>query len=176
MYIVLHSVSRTRILYWGFYLMTNSNLKIIFAASSGGHFEQLLMLKPLMEKYESVLVTEKTGYGAGKLDVKTYYVKQINRKELLFILKFIVNSFKSLGIIIKEKPDVMITTGVLATIPLALLMKLFKKKLIYIESFAKVTSKTLSGKLLYKYADRFYVQWEEMLKLYPNAIYKGGIY
>ena len=156
--------------------MTNSNLKIIFAASSGGHFEQLLMLKPLMEKYESVLVTEKTGYGAGKLDVKTYYVKQINRKELLFILKFIVNSFKSLGIIIKEKPDVMITTGVLATIPLALLMKLFKKKLIYIESFAKVTSKTLSGKLLYKYADRFYVQWEEMLKLYPNAIYKGGIY
>ena len=70
----------------------------------------------------------------------------------------------------------MITTGVLATIPLALLMKLFKRKLIYIESFAKVTSKTLSGKLLYKYADQFYVQWEEMLKLYPNAIYKGGIY
>lgn len=156
--------------------MTNNKLKIVFAASSGGHFEQLLMLKPLMEKYESVLVTEKTGYGAGKLDVKTYYVKQINRKELLFIPKLIANSFKSLGIVIKEKPDVMITTGVLATIPLALLMKLFKKKLIYIESFAKVTSKTLSGKLLYKYADRFYVQWEEMLKLYPNAIYKGGIY
>ncbi|MBE5947840.1 MAG: polysaccharide biosynthesis protein [Lachnospiraceae bacterium] len=156
--------------------MTNNKLKILFAASSGGHFEQLLMLKPLMDKHESVLVTEKTGYGAGKFDVKTYYVKQINRKELLFIPKFIANSFKSLGIIIKEKPDVMITTGVLATIPLALLMKLFKKKLIYIESFAKVTSKTLSGKLLYKYADRFYVQWEEMLKLYPNAIYKGGIY
>lgn len=70
----------------------------------------------------------------------------------------------------------MITTGVLATVPLALLMKLFKGKLIYIESFAKVTSKTLSGKLLYKYADQFYVQWEEMLQLYPNAIYKGGIY
>ena len=64
----------------------------------------------------------------------------------------------------------------LAIIPLALLMKLFRRKLIYIESFAKVTSKTLSGKLLYKYADQFYVQWEEMLKLYPNAIYKGGIY
>jgi large subunit ribosomal protein L18 len=60
--------------------MTNNKLKIVFAASSGGHFEQLLMLKPLMEKYESILVTEKTGYGAGKLDIKTYYVKQINRK------------------------------------------------------------------------------------------------
>ena len=31
-------------------------------------------------------------------------------------------------------------------------------------------------KLLYNYADQFYVQWEEMLKLYPKAIYKGGIY
>ena len=90
--------------------------------------------------------------------------------------KLIGNTFRSLGIIIKERPKVMITTGVLAIVPLALLMKLFGGKLIYLESFAKVTSKTLSGKLLYRFADRFYVQWEEMLKLYPNAIYKGGIY
>lgn len=154
----------------------DKTLKIIFAASSGGHFEQLLMLKPLMEKYDSVLVTEKTEYGSGNLDVKTYYVKQINRKEPLFLPKFIANTWKALMIIIKEKPKVMITTGVLAIIPLALLIKLFGGKLIYLESFAKVTSKTLSGKLLYKFADQFYVQWEEMLKLYPNAIYKGGIY
>lgn len=151
-------------------------MKIVFAASSGGHFEQLMMLKPLMEKYDSILVTEKTDYSMGKTDVKTYYLKQINRKELLFLPKFIGNTFRSLRIIIKERPKVMITTGVLAIIPMALLIKLFGGKLIYIESFAKVTSKTLSGKLLYRFADRFYVQWEEMLKLYPNAIFKGGIY
>ncbi len=151
-------------------------MKIVFAASSGGHFEQLMMLKPLMEKHESILVTEKTGYSTGKMDIKTYYMRQINRKELLFLPKLIGNSVRSLRIIIKERPKVMITTGVLSIVPLALLMKLFGGKLIYIESFAKVTSKTLSGKFLYKYADRFYVQWEEMLKLYPNAIFKGGIY
>ncbi len=151
-------------------------LKLVFAASSGGHLEQLLMLKPLMEKYDSVFVTEKTEYNVGKTDVKTYYLSQINRKELLFLPKLIGNTFRSLRIIMKERPKVMITTGVLAIVPLALLMKLFGGKLIYLESFAKVTSKTLSGKLLYRFADQFYVQWEEMLKLYPNAIYKGGIY
>lgn len=151
-------------------------IKIVFAASSGGHFEQLLMLKPLMEKYDSILVTEKTDYGAGKLDIKTYYVNQINRKEKLFIFKFLLNTWKSFVILVKERPRVMITTGVLATVPMALLIKLSGGKLIYIESFAKVTSKTLSGKLLYRFADQFYVQWEEMMKLYPNAIYKGGIY
>lgn len=151
-------------------------MKIVFAASSGGHFEQLMMLKPLMEKYDSFILTEKTDYSVGTQDINVVYLKQINRKEPLFIIKLIANTFSSFRVFMKEKPDVMITTGVLAIIPFALIMKLFKKKLIYIESFAKVTSKTLSGKLLYKFADQFYVQWEEMLKLYPNAIYKGGIY
>lgn len=40
----------------------NKNIKICFAASSGGHFEQLLMLKPLMKKYDSFILTEKTLY------------------------------------------------------------------------------------------------------------------
>lgn len=151
-------------------------MKIVFAASSGGHFEQLMMLKPLMEKYDSFILTEKTDYSVGKQDIDVIYLSQINRKEPLFLFKLVGNTCRSLRIFLKEKPDVMITTGVLAIIPFALIMKLFKKKLIYIESFAKVTSKTLSGKLLYKFADQFYVQWEEMLKLYPNAIYKGGIY
>lgn len=151
-------------------------MKIVFAASSGGHFEQLMMLRPLMEKYDSFVLTEKTDYSVGKTGVNVVYLKQINRKEPLFIFKLIGNTITSFKIYLKEKPDVMITTGVLAIIPFALIMKLFKKKLIYIESFAKVTSKTLSGKLLYNYADQFYVQWEEMLELYPNAIYKGGIY
>ena len=151
-------------------------MKIVFAASSGGHYEQLLMLKPLMEKYDSVLVTEKTDYSAGDTGIKTYYMHQINRKELLFLPKLIANSWRSLVLIIKERPIVMITTGVLAVIPLALLMKLFGGKLIYIESFAKVCSKNLTGNLLYRFADQFYVQWEEMLKLYPKAIYKGGVY
>ena len=79
-------------------------------------------------------------------------------------------------IYIKEKPDIVITTGVLAMIPICLLAKFFGKKLIYIESFAKVTTPTETGKLMYKYADQFYVQWPQMKKFYPNALYLGSIY
>ena len=150
--------------------------KICFAASSGGHFEQILMLRPLMEKYDSFLLTEKTPYSTDIKGVKTYYVQQVNRKEISFIPRMIVNSFKSLWIFIKERPDVVITTGVLAMIPMCFLAKLFRKKLVFIESFAKVTSPTATGKLMYKFADQFYVQWPQMLEVYPNAIYKGGIY
>ena len=52
----------------------------------------------------------------------------------------------------------------------------FGKKLIFIESYAKVKTPTLTGKLLYPFADRFYVQWRELLEYYPKAQYVGGIY
>lgn len=103
-------------------------------------------------------------------------MNQVNRKERGYMLRMIGNSFQSLCVFIKERPDVVITTGVLAMIPICLLAKLFRKKLIYIESFAKVTTPTETGKLMYKFADQFYVQWPSMKKVYPNAIYLGGIY
>lgn len=150
--------------------------KICFAASTGGHFEQLMMLKPLMDKYDSFIITEETIYDVNKEDGNMYFLKQVNRHESTFVFKMISNGFNSLKIFIKEKPDVVISTGALATVPICILSKAFGKKLIFIESFAKVTSPTLTGKLAYKFADQFYVQWEEMLKVYPNAIFRGGIY
>lgn len=151
-------------------------IKICFAASSGGHYEQLMMLKPLMEKYDSFVITEKTDYGVKAEGEKIYYMNQVNRCEKILVWTMIQNIWKSIGIYKKEKPDVVICTGVLAMIPICLITKIMGKKLIYIESFAKVTSPTETGKLLYKFADQFYVQWESMLKFYPKAIYLGGIY
>ena len=60
------------------------NIKICFAASSGGHFEQLMMLNPLMDKYESFIVTEKTNYAIKINGIKTYYLLQVNRKEKMY--------------------------------------------------------------------------------------------
>ena len=86
------------------------------------------------------------------------------------------NTLKSIKIFFKERPDVIISTGALSTIPMCVFAKVLKKKIIFIESFAKVTSPTLTGKLIYKFADQFYVQWEQMKECYPKAIFKGGIY
>lgn len=153
-----------------------SKIKICFAASSGGHLEQILMLKPLMKKYDGFLLTEKTTYKTELKGIKIYYLHQVNRKEWKFPIEFLGNSFRSLLVFIKERPDVVISTGVLAMVPVCLLAKMFHKKLIFIESFAKVTSPTETGKMMYKYADQFYVQWPQMKKFYPESIYLGGIY
>lgn len=157
--------------------MLNLKKKICLISSSGGHFEQLLCLKPLNENFNIFFVTEKTKYNKNDKKIK-YFVKQVNRKEILFIPNMIMIFFKSLYIYIKEKPDVIISTGVLSTIPMLFIGYFFKKKIIYIESFAKINSPTMTGKLIYKkkIANQFYVQWKTMLEFYPDAIYKGGIY
>ena len=150
--------------------------KICLISSSGGHFEQLMKLKKLKEKNDVFVVTEQVKYNI--LNKADYYILQVNRKEKNLFFKMIGIFFKSLYIFFKERPDVIISTGVLACIPMMFIGKLFKKKIIYIESFAKISTPTLTGNLIYKLkiADQFYVQWENMLKVYPNAIYKGGIY
>ena len=151
------------------------DVKVCFAASSGGHLEQLLALKPLMERYDSFILTERTAYEA-KLPVRARYVCQVNRHEATFLPRMLANAAASLKYCIAERPDVVVCTGVLATIPFCLIAHTMGAKLVYIESFAKTSSPTVTGRLLGRHADRLYVQWESMLKVYPNARFVGGVY
>ena len=152
------------------------NKRICLCSSSGGHFEQLMMLKPLTEEYDSFIVTEKLDYEVkvGSLPVK--YVLAINRTDKLFFFKFLYNIIKSFFIVLNNRPDFIISTGALAAVPMMAWTKIFGGKVIYIESFAKINTPNISGKIAYKFADRFYIQWESLRRYYPNALNKGGIY
>lgn len=150
--------------------------KILLAASSGGHLEQIMCLKALQRDYECVLVTEDAGYQVDGWQQRTYYLPQVNRKEkdcLIKLIKIFKESYKILKL---EKPDVIVTTGALAVLPMCLLSKKYRIRLIYIESFAKVHSPTITGRVIYRFTDVFIVQWKSMLEIYPNAIYGGAIY
>ena len=94
------------------------------------------------------------------------------------LIKFIFpwNCLKSLYFFFKIKPDVIITTGSHTAVPMCYIAKIFRKKVIYIETFANMNTKTLAGRMVYPIADMFIVQWESMLKLYPKAVYGGSIY
>lgn len=153
------------------------NKKICFAASDGGHIEQIKQLFELKEIYDNFLVTERTlTTGDIGRKMKVYYLKHINRAENLFVLKFLLNILLSFRIILLEQPTHIISTGALAAFPICLIGKLFRKKIIFIESYSKTNSGTITGKLVYKFADMFIIQRESLRKIYPKAIYGGSIY
>jgi len=91
-------------------------------------------------------------------------------------LKMIINFFSSIKIWYIERPDFVITTGTMIVLPMAFLAKLFRKKLIYIESFSRIYDGSRTGRLMYKYADLFIIQWESLREIYPKAVYGGSIY
>lgn len=150
--------------------------KVCFAASSGGHLEEIARLKDVAMGCDSFLVTERGGFQEINLCDRVIHVTQINRKELLFPLKFFCLWISSFFILVKERPDCVVSTGALATFPICVLGKLMKKKVVYVESFARVDEPSLTGKLMYRFADLFIVQWEEMLQFFPNAMYTGGVF
>lgn len=151
---------------------SQKRLKLCMVSSSGGHYEQLRMLKPLGEKHCLFWVTEKTDY-ASPAD---YYLRQTGLKDWKFPFKMLGNLATSLSIWHREKPDVVITTGTMVALPLCFIAKLRRKKVIYIESFARVYDGTRTGKLMYKYADLFIYQWETLEKIYPKGVFGGSIY
>lgn len=154
-------------------------MKVLFISSTGGHLNELLQLKPLFNKYDSYLITEKTKSTKSLKDKynNVHYLVYGTKDHLFkYFFKFFYNIIKSLVLFIKIRPNVIITTGTHTAVPMCYIGKLFRRKIIYIETFANSETKTMTGKLIYPIADKFVVQWESMLKLYPKATYGGWIY
>ena len=154
--------------------------KILFISSTGGHLTEMMQLKDLFNRWDYHIITEKT---KSNLNLKDKYKDKINylvfgTKDymLTYPFKLLYNCFKSLFLYFKIHPDYIITTGAHTAGPMCCIGKIFGSRIIYIESFANISTKTITGKCLYPIADKFIVQWESMKKLYPNSDFGGWIF
>lgn len=154
--------------------------KVLFIASTGGHLTELMQLKPMFEKYDYHIITERTKVN---LALRDKYKKRINfvifgskDHKFSYIFKLLANCFIELGLYIKIRPKYIVSTGAHIAGPMCLIGKIFGSKIIFIETIANMNTKTVTGKLVYKFADLFLVQWEDMLKLYPKAKYFGSLF
>ena len=154
--------------------------KVLFVSSTGGHLNELLQLKPMFNKYNYSIITEKD---KSTLYLKDIYGSKVNyliygtrKKFIKYFFVFIFNFFKSIFLYFKIRPEYIVSTGTHTAVPICYIGKLFGSKIIFIETFANINTTTLSGKLIYPISNLFIVQWEEMLKLYPKAIYGGSIF
>lgn len=154
--------------------------KVLFISSTGGHLNELLQLAPLFVKYEYHIITEKDKANIAlkeKYGDKLYFLPYGTRAKLFsYIFKYFYLCLKTIYYYFKLRPKVIVTTGTHTAGPMCCLGKLFGSKIIYIETFANKDKKTATGRLIYLIADLFIVQWEEMLKIYPKAVYGGSIY
>lgn len=91
-------------------------------------------------------------------------------------IEFVKNLWRVFGIFRKEKPDLVVSTGAEIAIPVVLVAKMFRVPALYIECGAQVTTPSVTGRVMYWLAERFYVQWPELLEVYgPRARFDGSL-
>ena len=132
------------------------------------------MLKPFWQDKERFWVTfDKQDAQSLLKDEKMYSCYYPTNRNIKNLIK---NTFLAWKILRKEKPDLIISSGAAVAVPFFYLGKLFGAKLIYIEVFDRIDKSTMTGKMVYPIVDKFIVQWNEQLKVYPKAVNFGSIF
>ena len=150
--------------------------KICLAASGGGHVRQLLDLQPVWSEHDYFFVTEDTalGHTLGQ-DHPTHFVPHFawGQARLGAPFRMLRSAFASLvrsaRIILRERPEVLITTGAGAVFPTLLWAKLFGARVVMIESFARFEKPSLFGRIASRFADDIVVQSAKLDGYYPRA-------
>lgn len=148
-------------------------MKICLVGSSGGHLTHLYLLKKFWSKHERFWVTfDKEDARSTLKDEKKYWCHYPTNRNIKNLIK---NTFLAVKVLIKERPDVIISSGAAPAIPFFYIGKLFGAKLIYLEVYDRIDLPTVTGKVVYPICDKFILQWEEQRKFYPKGENLGGI-
>ena len=127
--------------------------KICLAASAGGHLTELLRLSDSWKDYETFFVTTvPVVQDELKQSGEVYVVGECNRQHPILIVRVF---FKCVKIVIKERPDFVISTGAAAGCMICFLAKLMKAKIVWIDSVTNVEKISLSGRMVRYIADLF---------------------
>ncbi|XP_021644362.2 UDP-N-acetylglucosamine transferase subunit ALG14 isoform X1 [Hevea brasiliensis] len=113
--------------------------------------------------------------------MQIYRSREVGQSYITSIGTTLIAIAHALWLMIKIRPKVILCNGPGTCIPLCVIAFLFKvvgirwSSVFYVESIARVKRLSLSGLLLYKLciADQFYVQWPQLQRKYPRAIYVG---
>jgi beta-1,4-N-acetylglucosaminyltransferase len=148
-------------------------MKIGLVCSHGGHLTDILQMLDAFEGHDIFFAT----YHSARADevralAPAYFTHNIGTNVWRMALTFPW----ALRILLREKPDVIVSSGSEIALPFFYLAKLLRIKTMYIECWCRVETLSITGRLVYPIADEFYVQWPQLLRACgPKAQYKGAV-
>ena len=144
-------------------------MKIALISSVGGHLTELLKLADAVPRAERFWVVNDAAPGL-PVGERAYRISHAERDA-----KVAWNLFECAAIFAREKPDLMLSTGAGPAVPAAVVARAAGIPVIYVEPSSAVTELTMTGRLMRRLANRFYVQWQSLLASAPWASYDGGL-
>ncbi len=138
--------------------------RCLFVCNRGGHYSEMMCLAGIASRCEVWMLSDNCA-AAADFGSRALYMEAFNysghRK-----LNFIRNFFQALKVCRRLRPSVVVSTGAGIAVPVFAAARILGLKRIFIESRARVYSKSRAGRILAPICDVLIVQWPEMLKVY----------
>ncbi|GAA3200684.1 PssD/Cps14F family polysaccharide biosynthesis glycosyltransferase [Actinocorallia longicatena] len=148
-------------------------MKILLVCSPGGHLTQLHRLRPWWEGHQRTWVTFQ------QLDAESLLKGEDVRWAHHPTTRNIPNLLRNLGLaarmLLRDRPDVIVSTGAGVALPFFVLGRLLGCRTVYVEVYDRVDSATLTGRLCGPFTDLFLLQWQEQQTLYPRGVVLGPL-
>lgn len=133
--------------------------KILAIASGGGHWVQLLRLRPAFEGCDVVFATAKEGYRADVGGAEFRLITDGNRTEKLRLLRSLLDVFR---LIRRERPDVIISTGAAPGYFAVKLGSMLGIRTVWVDSVANAEELSMSGQKAGGCVDLWLTQWPHL--------------
>ena len=133
--------------------------RIVAISSGGGHWVELLRVRESFRDHEVSWVTVREAYRADVGDDDFVVIPDATRWSKFALLRC---ALKIAWILLRKRPDVVISTGAAPGYFGLRLGKLLGAKTIWLDSIANVDELSLSGTRIGKYADLWLTQWPHL--------------
>jgi UDP-N-acetylglucosamine:LPS N-acetylglucosamine transferase len=145
--------------------------KLLAISSGGGHWVQLLRLRPAFESCNVVYATVKEGYRVDIGDALFHVVPDANRWDKWALMR---SAFAVFRVLIKERPDIIISTGAAPGFFGVVMGSLLGARTIWVDSIANGETLSLSGHRVKRFADLWLTQWPH-LATKDGPFYRGSV-
>jgi UDP-N-acetylglucosamine:LPS N-acetylglucosamine transferase len=146
--------------------------KVCLVSSPGGHLAQIIDLSTFYSQYDHFFVIEK--HDAPLPDAcrgQTFWIAPGRRG-----WNNVVQLWEMIRILRRERPSMVVSCGAGAAVAAALVCRVLRIPMIFIETVSAVYRPTLAGRIAYPLCHHFFYQWPELQPYYPKGEYAGNIY
>lgn len=146
-------------------------MRVLIVCSSGGHLTQALALKDWWAAHDRSWVTNPTEDARSRLVgervVDAHYPTVRNLPNL------VRNFGLARRVLAETQPDLVFSTGAAIALPFFMQAHRYGATTVFLEPVDRITTASLSGRLVYPFTDRFLVQWASLREIYPDAVDVG---
>jgi UDP-N-acetylglucosamine:LPS N-acetylglucosamine transferase len=145
-------------------------MEVCIVASCGGHLAEARALRPAFVDYAHFYVVNDAILLPDDMQGRTYFISHAERD-----WRVLKNLWEAWSILRRERPTVILSTGAGPAVPFALVGRLLRVPVVFVEISAQVTEPSVTGRIMYRLAARFFYQWRALAPHFPEGTYGGPI-